>query len=99
MSFKYIPFKVQINRTGSSLYGVASGERERRTLLHLVQLSNFTVNFSITSLKPFIYSVSIERDNMKREEREAKKVLHAAGNKNAPYEALFHLRRGSKQST
>ena len=32
---------------------------------------NFTVNFSIISPKPFKYSVSIERDNMKREGREA----------------------------
>jgi len=31
---------------------------------------NFTVNFSITSLKPFVYSLSIERDNRKREGRE-----------------------------
>ena len=31
---------------------------------------NVKVNFSITPLKPFLYSVSIERDNRKRRERE-----------------------------
>jgi len=31
---------------------------------------NFTVNFFITSFNPLLYSVSIKRDNMKREGRE-----------------------------